>query len=436
MRVLILSHAINMDGRAASQTVTDKIPYLQSAGFDLTVVSAITGDRSDRYKHIQVLPLTPVALRFDLRHHFQKTFARGSWRYRLASLTSTLVLGLPLVIERLINRVESQTSWSVPAFLVAWWVHRTERFDVVLSSGGAISAHVAGYWLKKYLQLPWVAEIHDPLVYEGWDKSGAQLRLSQWLEERICTCANAAVWFTNQARDRAHERHPQLAGRGHVVYAGVDKPQLPKNIGTPQSVVPHFVFAHFGSLSSTRSLRYFLGGLEKYLEENPGDTSLIRVEIYGGSLDAESLIFIRSCGLEQVVVQIGRLERDQDTGRSGRDRVMQRMTEVDCLILLHGQQPVCEEYIPSKLYEYLWMGPTVLGAVWNNPELESILLAQGHMAIRADDTDQYAIGISMLLSTWKSMKPSSPARSSPYTAKRSSESLIAILGMAGSLSTP
>lgn len=424
-----------MDGRAASQTVTDKIQYFESAGFELTVVSAITGERSQRYKHVQVLPLTPVALRFDLRHHFRKVFAQGTLRYRLASLTSTLVLGVPLLIERLINRVESQTSWAIPAFLVAWWLHRQQRFDVVLSSGGAMSAHVAGYWSKKYLQLPWVAEIHDPLVYQEWDKSSAQLRFSQWLEERICTSADAAVWFTQRARDRALERYPQLAGRGHVVYAGVDRPQLPSKTAALQSKPYHFVFAHFGSLSRTRSLRVFLEGLVKHLEEHPGDRPLIRVEIYGGSLDADSLTFIRGCGLEDIVTRIGRLERDEETGQSGRDRVLQRMTEVDCLLLLHGQQPVCEEYIPSKLYEYLWMGPVVLGAVWNNPELESILLSQGHIAVRSDDVPGHARCIASLINDWREGPRARKSSVSPYTVSRSAQKLIELTLRVGRAST-
>ena len=39
-RWLILAHGFNMDGRAASQTITDKVPYLLAAGLDLTVLSA------------------------------------------------------------------------------------------------------------------------------------------------------------------------------------------------------------------------------------------------------------------------------------------------------------------------------------------------------------------------------------------------------------
>ena len=36
-RWLILSHAFNMDGRAASQTITDKLPHLRRAGIEVVV---------------------------------------------------------------------------------------------------------------------------------------------------------------------------------------------------------------------------------------------------------------------------------------------------------------------------------------------------------------------------------------------------------------
>ena len=39
----ILAHCFNMDGRAASQTITDRIPFLMKKGIDPLVLSAPTG---------------------------------------------------------------------------------------------------------------------------------------------------------------------------------------------------------------------------------------------------------------------------------------------------------------------------------------------------------------------------------------------------------
>jgi hypothetical protein len=76
-RWLILSHAFNMDGRAASQTITDKIPYFLEAGIELTVFSSITGIKDTRFVHRQFLAWGPAAFRFDFRHWFANQFGRG-----------------------------------------------------------------------------------------------------------------------------------------------------------------------------------------------------------------------------------------------------------------------------------------------------------------------------------------------------------------------
>lgn len=43
-RWLVLSHAFNMDGRAASHTVTDKLKHLKDAGIEVVVISGVSGN--------------------------------------------------------------------------------------------------------------------------------------------------------------------------------------------------------------------------------------------------------------------------------------------------------------------------------------------------------------------------------------------------------
>ena len=66
-RWLILAHGFNMDGRAASLTVTDKIPHLLNAGVQPIVLSAITGIKDERFPHHQFLAWGPSGFRFDFR---------------------------------------------------------------------------------------------------------------------------------------------------------------------------------------------------------------------------------------------------------------------------------------------------------------------------------------------------------------------------------
>jgi hypothetical protein len=53
---LILSHCFNMDGRAASLTITDKLKYLTERGIKFTVLSGVSGTHDKRFEHLQLLP--------------------------------------------------------------------------------------------------------------------------------------------------------------------------------------------------------------------------------------------------------------------------------------------------------------------------------------------------------------------------------------------
>jgi hypothetical protein len=50
------------------------------------------------------------------------------------------------------------------------------------------------------------------------------------------------------------------------------------------------------------------------------------------------------------------------------------MQEADVLILLHGDDEWCAEYIPSKFYDYLWAGRPIWGITHRNPQLDQMLL--------------------------------------------------------------
>src|SRR5512143_2094847 len=95
-RWLILSHGFNMDGRAASQTITDKIPHLLKEGIEPVVLSAITGRKDEVIEHHQLLPAMPVALRFDLRHYFKQRISSRPL-YRIAMLLISALL-LPFIV--------------------------------------------------------------------------------------------------------------------------------------------------------------------------------------------------------------------------------------------------------------------------------------------------------------------------------------------------
>ena len=129
------------------------------------------------------------------------------------------------------------------------------------------------------------------------------------------------------------------------------------------------------------------------------------------------------------VRHFGRIEADPVTGKSGREQILQRMRSADVLLLLHGIEPICAEYIPSKMYEYLWMQRPILALVHRNPQMAAIVRGMGHMALDTDHTASNPVElISAICLTMERLSGAMAdnGKCSPYTTAKSSAQLVAL----------
>ena len=392
---LILSHCFNMDGRAASQTITDKLPYLAAADIEPIILSGVSGDHDKSFRHYQFLPWGPAGFRFDMRHVIASHLGRG-YVYKLLVGLMGLLLSPFIAIERLLLGWQNQWSWAFPATLRSLWLIWKYKPTVLYTTGGAYSAHLAGFWIKRLTGIRWIVEVHDPMVKPGTTPVTRDEKLNAYIEGLICKYANLAWWFTDGALNGASERHPELGNRGVVILPGVGKPTV---IGQYQRG-EQMIISHFGSLSDTRSLQPVVKALHNLLERSPDIRSKVRVHIYGGTIDRLAKAEIQKHGLEDVFVSFGRLERSEETGMSGRERVLERMYQADCLLLVHGTISDCREYIPSKLYEYFWTGRPVIALTYQNPQLDQLVLERGGYIARGDRDGEIVSVLEYAYSDW------------------------------------
>jgi glycosyltransferase involved in cell wall biosynthesis len=375
-RWLVLSHAFNMDGRAASQTITDKLPHLERAGIELVVLSGVSGRHDTHYEHHQLWPAGPAGLRFELRHVLRKRLGSGL-RYRALMLVASLVLLPFMLVEKVLRPVESSWSWWLSAYLKGRSLARGRQFDLIYSTGGAFAAHVAGAALKRATGIRWLAEVHDPMVVPGTVPHTPQQKMQARVESEICRQADVAIWFTDQALASAKQRNPELGERGHMMLPGVDAPPFALE---PYQRGDKFILGHFGSLSPTRNLANTIAALDQLLDRRTELVGRVELHVYGGPLDPISAAALGSAR-HPCVRHFGRIEADPVSGKSGRELILQRMRSADVLLLLHGVEPICAEYIPSKMYEYLWMQRPILALLYRNPQLAAILGAANHTVI-------------------------------------------------------
>jgi len=144
------------------------------------------------------------------------------------------------------------------------------------------------------------------------------------------------------------------------------------------------------------------------LKKYPEARNCIRIHAYGAPLDSLSVTAIDQLGFGDVLLAHGRLEQDSQTGKSGRERVVEKMQSADVLILLHGNDEWCAEYIPSKFYEYLWTGRPIWGITHRNPQLDEMLLERGAYLSHEGDGAGIAIALERIWLDWQGKRLINP----------------------------
>jgi hypothetical protein len=406
---IIFSYFSNIDGKASSQHIDDRIPHLASLGVKPFIVSSICAERSSDVTHFRVPSVAPSGVRFELRY-----LKRRNKVFKFAAIPLLIII-LPLYfIEKAIIDLESEWSWFPLAFLRGLVLCTKFHPELIYSTGGPPSAHLAAGLLARWVKMPWIAELQDPIVFKDWKRSKAALKINSRLERFILQNASAVVFLTEGARERAVQRTNVDASKTHVIYPGACPADGPQTISQKGDLCH---FAHFGSLGGSRNPGTFLEGIQILLDQNPDLIEKVRLDFYG-AMDSFSGKLIDRFKYREVVTYFGKVPRLE---------ALRAMRKSDALVLIQNLDDLSYETIPSKVYEYLRTDRPILGLVYQNPHLKKMLLERGHFAAEADSPAGISEQIAQILQRWGTKDwdfLNSP--NSPYTVQDAAEKLLAI----------
>ena len=94
---------------------------------------------------------------------------------------------------------------------------------------------------------------------------------------------------------------------------------------------------------------------------------------------------------------------------------------------------MCAEYIPSKLYEYLWMQRPILATAHDNPQMASLIRDMGHQVAECsivdggkstDVSEELSGMIFSLGQRWQQSGLPDLPTVTPYTTQASTQQLI------------
>lgn len=419
---LILAYLFNLDGKAASQTITDRIPLLLDNGVLPVVLSGPTGEQDQRFPHLRVFSFMPSGLQYELRFLLKRKAMRKWQKEALKALVSIVFLPFYL-LERTVIHLDTHWSWAISGILAGLFCLRRHCPRLIYSTAGPSSTHLAAYVLHRVSGLPWIAELHDPLLYDQEPRKWHQRYLfSRWLEKQLCRQADAVIYFTDQALASADRRNP-IQGLKAVLRPGAAPPAVPEAQYRRREQIH---FGHFGSLAPTRNLSRLLEALHLLFDDHPAWQPLTALDIYGSGLDELSKKTLAAFPLDGVLMEHGRLEHDPASGRSGRQRAFAVMKQCDVLVVLHGSSFAAQEYIPSKVYEYLLTGRPVLALTPAESELGRMLHECGHWTVDPDDPPAIRDGLAAYIEQWKTAELLRAERESPYTIEKTVQQLLAL----------
>ena len=382
-KVLILSYYACMPGACQAEWLDDKIDSLLKAGYEVALVSAISAHRHNN-ENVTHWRIPSISLT-DFRDELQRIRLGGDRILTRTHLMWPVVLTAGLLFDILQYVMtkgvgEGKWTWTLPSFLGALLLALRFKPDIILSTGGPASAHLAGIAVSKLISSPVVIELQDPL--SGTD-IGRNKHARGWLfrvEKLIVGFADKTVYVTKAAAAFAASQFQ--SAKVFCVYPGAkDFAIIPSQ--RKANINGKIRMIHLGSLYATRNFRSIIAAIDSLIES--GRLTANGIELINlGHVSKE----IRAEILLKSYVKI--------LPPVAREEALRIAADCDVTVLIQNSDERSKVTIPYKTYDYLNLGNGLL-ALLNSDELTELLSRCGHIAAPLSDVDAIEHRLAFLL---------------------------------------
>jgi glycosyltransferase involved in cell wall biosynthesis len=403
MKWLVLAYFTGVDGMAGSLHMDRMVDDLRTRGHQVKVITSPVGEPDGKSR--RVFSALPSGLRFEIRHLARRS--RNGWMRRVVKPVLSLLLAPFYILEKIIFPAEPAWSWSIPAARAGLRAAREFEPDVIFSTCGPYSAHVAAGKVAARYGIPWIAEYRDPLVHEGAARGRLEEFVLRRVERQVARDAAAVIYVVDRAREKAQER-VDFSGRAVCIYTGAP----PEETAGMAPAGGRLRLLHTGTLSKTRNLAPVVTALDLLKGSSP--------EIL------PELEFVQVGFANKNVAEQASSYPDNITiaGRVPHRELSSFIAGAHGFLLMQDDNDFSSETIPSKVYEYLHAGRPVLGVIRKNPELTAMLSELGHYPVELDNPQELADALSELHRLWKAGEIGTGIKPSPHTVKRAVDELL------------
>jgi len=274
-------------------------------------------------------------------------------------------------IERIARKVALPghvgLSWSWEAAAAAMRLARRQRGRkvVLITTYPPISVLLAGLYVSRKLNLPWIADFRDPMALDPFlpAKPALLKTVLSYIEGKTFQRASAVIANTSSAAESWAKVYPEYTQKVTVIWNGYDPEDQAPTPPLPERA--HKLLIHTGTLYGGRNANMVVEALSRF-RSRPGAPP-IRLKLVG-DIGAGSGM---DAGAYQKAVAEGWLEFLPQ--RVPRAEAQHMAGEADGLLLIQPSRI----QVPAKLYDYICIGRPILAIAYPDSAAHRVLVNCG-----------------------------------------------------------
>lgn len=370
-KILVISYFARLPGACQSEWLDDKIDSLVKAGKDIALVSTICAfnDKNESILHSRWPSISIKDYVDELSRMRQNDMAIRPLDLLIIPFVLTFGAFADLLLLLLTRGIgEGRWSWIITGTLGSLFMGVRFRPDLILTTGGPASAHIAGLISAKILNIPLIVEFQDPLSGDG---IGRNYQSQGWLykvEKLIVRYSSKTVYVT---RGAAFFASNQFNSKKIVaIYPGAKNFDIQPNKRKKNSK-RKFRIVHLGSLYSTRNFKSIISSIDSLVATNKIKEDSIEL-INLGHVSKDISQEILSKPYVKILPIMSRID------------ALNFAAKCDLLLLIQNNDERSKVTIPYKTYDYLNLNIKTLALV-KSDELALLVTTYGRLAVDLED---------------------------------------------------
>ena len=244
--------------------------------------------------------------------------------------------------------------WNKNAFKAAAMELKTNKYDLIITSGPPHSTHLVGLKLKQKFKVKWVADFRDPWTdihyYENVNRLAISTFIDKALEKKVLKNCDKLITVSPRLKQVFENKHSKIDCK--VIYNGFDEPDF-SNIRTEKK--EKFVLSYIGNFKDNQNINMLWEAIAQLLNNSEFSKDFI-LELTGRVSD-NIILSLKQCNL---------WNNTKIEGYVTHKEAIQRMKNASVLLFIIPQAKSNNGILTGKLFDYLASGSPFLSI--GNPE--------------------------------------------------------------------